>query len=72
MALGLEKLRLEKDLEWLGRREERIRKRLAEIKALKETKVSQVQEDDPPGPEALRHGAQPRARGPWRTMALEY
>jgi hypothetical protein len=72
MALGLEELRLEKDLEWLGRREERIRKRLAEIKTLKETRVSQVQEDDSPVPELPRHEEQPRARGRWRTMAVEY
>lgn len=72
MALGLEKLRLEKDLEWLGRREERIRKRLSEIKALKEITIRQVQEDDPTGPGVPKHGEPPRTRGPWRTMAVEY
>jgi hypothetical protein len=72
MALGMEKLRLEREVEGLGKREDRIRKRLAEIRALTESRIGQVQKDDTPGPEAPRHGEQPRARGPWRTMAVEY
>ncbi len=72
MALGMEKLRLEREVEGFAKREERIRKRLAEIRVLTESRIGQVQKDDPPGPEAPRHVEQPRAGGPWRTMAVEY
>ena len=72
LALGMEKLRLEKEVEGIGKREERIRKRLAEIKTLMEKRASQVQEDAPPSSEAPRYVEQPQAGGSWRTMPVEY
>lgn len=73
LALGMEKLRLEKEVQWQGKREERIRKRLAEIKTLMETRVSQVQDNDPPVTKAPGPGEQPApSGGPWRTMKVEY
>lgn len=73
MALGMERLRLDKEMEGLAKREERIRKRLAEIKTLMEKRAGQVQEGGPsrtnePGP-----GRQPAPiGGPWRTMTVPY
>ena len=73
MALGMDKLRMEGELGWLGRREERIRKRLAEVKTLLQTRISEVQEDDLPGPKASGPGEQPApGGGPWRTMPVQY
>ena len=73
MAMGMERLRLERDLEWLGKREERIRKRLAEIKPLLEKRDGQVQDDDHPGTKASTPGEQSApGGGPWRTMKVEY
>lgn len=73
MALGMEKLRLEKEVEGLAKREERIRKRLAEIKPLIETRVIQVQEDDHPSTKASGPGEQSApVGGSWRTMKIEY
>ena len=73
LALGMEKLRLEKEVEGLTKREERIRKRLTEIKTLIGTRVGEVQEDDPPGTKTAGPGEQPApSGGPWRTMKVEY
>jgi hypothetical protein len=73
LALGMEKLRLEKELAMLGKREERIRKRLAEIKTLMETRVSRVQDDDPPRSNTSPSGEQPApGGGPWRKMTVGY
>ena len=73
LALGMEKLRLEKEVEGLAKREERIRKRLAEIKTLMETRVDLVREDAPRGAKERGPREQPAPRGgPWQTMTVQY
>lgn len=73
MALGMDKLRLEGEMEWLGRREERVRKRIAEIETLLQTVISAVRENDLPGPKAPGPGEQSAlGGGPWRTMQVSY
>ncbi len=79
MSLGLEKLRLERELEYMGRREERVHKRLAEAKTLLQTRLSQVKDKDRPAPEALGHVDPPTSgkgpssgKRPFRSMSVEY
>ena len=71
MALGMEKLRLNRELEWLGKRQERVRRRLTEIKTLTDITIGRVHEDDPADPQAPRP-QQLRVPGPWPTMTVEY
>lgn len=74
MALGMEKLRLEGQLEWVAKRQGRSLARIEEVRQLLDTRIRGVQEEDTScAPAASQTGMKRKAgEGSWRTMTVSY
>lgn len=78
LSLGMEKQRLEAELEWLGKRQTRIQGRLSEIRAVMEELLSKVGDESPcglPAPvpdEKQAIGSNGSDSKKWKKMTIEY
>ncbi|MBI4339406.1 MAG: hypothetical protein HY680_05585 [Chloroflexi bacterium] len=73
LSLGMEKLRLESELEALDKRKQRIHSRLDEIRDSLDATIQEVQEKDHTASEASNGtAANLPTGGPWHTMKAEY
>lgn len=82
LALGMEKMRLETELAWIGKRQKRLEERLGETQATMEKLLRQVQQDQGASLPAsnqdaeerrTRESAHPGQRSRnWRRMTVEY
>lgn len=72
-ALGMERLRLMKEQAWMAKRQERIGRRVVELRKLMDRGLTQVQEKDLPHPSTPGAGGQPPVgHEPWRTLTVGY
>lgn len=73
LSLGMERLRLESELEWLDKRNARIHRRLDEIKDQLGSRITEVEGHGPPdsGTAGSTRKTLP-AGGRWRTMDADY
>ena len=82
LALGMEKMRLETELAWMGKRQKRLEERFRENQAAMEKLLSQAQQDQgaslpaasqDSGERRTHESAHPVQRGrSWRSMTVEY
>lgn len=73
-AFGMEKLRLEREMEVIGRRLERTRRRLDEANEVIASRIGYIRQEarpDPPSAGETEQG-RPAAGGRWRTMTVRY
>lgn len=78
LSLGMEKQRLEAELEWLGKRQRRIQGRLGEIRVVMEELLSKVGDESPGGLPTPVAGEKPAIGSnssdseKWKKMTIEY